>query len=126
MLYLIWTIGCQHTRLLRPALAILGIGFFSGIIIMTATMVHKFHADPGLLPHFLHTYLNGGFPVIDIAFALILSPGEGLFIFNPLLVFALPAWKAFADIPPTGGSLVHRPYPDVDLRPPDHSLCASR
>lgn len=51
--------------------------------------------QPGFAAHLKYLFGEGGFPAPDILFGLTLSPGEGLFVFNPLLVFAVSAWSGF-------------------------------
>ena len=93
--YLIWSIFQLHVKIARHALSIIGIGMIAGCVAMTWSMFSRFHSDPNLFPHFLRMYLDTGQNKLDLIFGLILSPGEGLLVFNPLIWFALPAWPDF-------------------------------
>ena len=93
--YLLWSLEKRHHRLTRSAIFLLSIASGAGILMMVGSMINRFHSDPDLFPHLLKVFLSGGHPLTDLLFGLTLSPGEGILVFNPLIVFALAAWPEF-------------------------------
>lgn len=93
--YLLWSLDQRYHRLTRSAIVLISLASGAGILVMAGSMLGRFHADPNLFPHLLKVYLSGGHPAIDLLFGLTLSPGEGILIFNPLILFALAAWPEF-------------------------------
>lgn len=95
VIYVIWSVyqrSHKHGIRLAVGAAVAGI---LGVSVMLYSAVMRFQADPGLFPNLLRTYTSGGFKSIDLLFGLTVSPGEGLLVFNPMLLFAIPAWRDF-------------------------------
>ncbi|MBN1879064.1 hypothetical protein JW823_03045 [bacterium] len=95
VVYLLWSLSQHDRKRGRTALVFIGLGVSAGLLIMSAFMLYRFHADPNLFPHYLRTYLTEGQPFINLLFGLTLSPGEGIIPFNPLIVFGFLAWPGF-------------------------------
>jgi hypothetical protein len=95
VIYLIWSLSLHRKKTASFAAAAVILAAVTGTAVMTWSMIVRFHAEPNLFPHFLRSYLSGGFKTADLVFALLVSPGEGLLIFNPILWFAVPAWPVF-------------------------------
>ncbi|MGB3975943.1 MAG: hypothetical protein WBM02_03095 [bacterium] len=93
VVYLAWVLSKQGKKITPFAAVILVT--LTGIALMIWLMVVRFHADPELFPHLLRVYFAEKVNIIDLVFALLISPGEGLLIFNPMLWFSLPALPAF-------------------------------
>ncbi len=69
--------------------SLIGLGFLTGSLFM------KFKADPRFYDHIITKLTIGGPSIFDFIYGLAISPGEGLFIFNPILILAIPAWGLF-------------------------------
>ncbi len=69
--------------------SLIGLGFLTGSLYM------KFRADPRFYDHIMTKITIGGPSIFDFIYGLAISPGEGLFIFNPILILAIPAWGLF-------------------------------
>lgn len=95
VIYLVWSLSLHRKKAASIAAATVILAAVTGIGVMIWSMMIRFHAEPDLFQHFLRSYLSGGFKTADLVFALLVSPGEGLLIFNPMLWFAIPAWLAF-------------------------------
>ncbi len=82
---------------LRTSHAIIIFSVFAIIaaLFMTITLSIKLSHDPHYWAHIISRVRDTGFPSIDIVFGLTISPSEGLFIFNPLLFFAISGWMVF-------------------------------
>jgi hypothetical protein len=93
--YLIWSLWQHKPVFAKKAAVLIVLSAVAGICLMVATVVMRFRSDPNLFPHLLRTYLDSGFKTVDLIFALTISPGQGVLIFNPMLWFAIPAWSAF-------------------------------
>lgn len=95
VIYLIWSILQHHRKRGLWIAFIVILTSVIGFMLMVAGVIHRFHHDPNLFPHLLRTFTSGGFSSLDLAYALTISPGEGILIFNPLLFFAVTAWSGF-------------------------------
>ncbi len=94
-IYLVWSLWQHKPKFARIATILIIASVVIGTAVMIASMIVRFRSDPNLFPHLLRTYLVSGFKFPDLVFALTISPGQGLFMFNPMLWFAVPAWGAF-------------------------------
>ncbi len=93
VIYLVWTLRKQGKKTIYIIIIILMV--IAGIGLMTWLTIVRFHDDPELFPHLLKVYFAERVKFIDLVFALLISPGEGLFIFNPMLWFTIPALPSF-------------------------------
>jgi len=75
--------------------AIIGLTFLSGLAIVTAGWMHRLSTEPDYLKHLFSRFEGTGFPSIDVVYGLLISPGEGLFPFNPILIFGVAGWILF-------------------------------
>jgi hypothetical protein len=74
---------------------IMGAGCLVICFLLLASWVFRSQFQSNIFTYIQSVVLQGGVPFWDIIFGLTISPGEGLFTFNPILLFAVPAWMGF-------------------------------
>ncbi len=95
--YLIYVFIERSEKFPFQIVAVLTACALLGFAIPFVQWVHRMLQNPQYL-HFLSEVLHynrNAAPLSDVIYGLILSPGEGLFPFNPILIFAVPGWMAF-------------------------------
>ena len=89
-------IAFQQTK--RWRISILLINFLSlsmGLTLVGISIFHRFKSNPQYLNHLLEKIFSQGVPSVDIIYGLTISPNEGLFVFNPILLFAFSGLTLF-------------------------------
>lgn len=72
------------------------VSVIGGLSICAVSLGFKMYSDPGYLEHLLEKLHSQGPPLVDMLMGLTLSPSEGLFVFNPILIFAVAGWRDFS------------------------------
>ncbi|GEM_PF-6797003 len=87
----IWS-GRRHRI---PGFAMLTIVTSLALYMHVASTTHKLAYNPGYVDEIIQKLTEPAHPVFDIVTGLLVSPGEGIFVFNPILVFAMAGWPGF-------------------------------
>lgn len=83
----------QRNRFL--GISILSLSMATSAYFYMITAAQKLVHNPDYIDNIIQKLTEPGNSVFDIVIGLLVSPGEGLFIFNPILIFALPGWLLF-------------------------------
>ncbi|MBN1297825.1 hypothetical protein JXA80_13675 [bacterium] len=96
IVYLAWAATRHHSHTVSRAVigTTLAAAVLGGICMVIGAVI-RFQADPFLFPSLLRNITASGFKSVDLLAGLTLSPGEGLFVFNPILLFAAAGWPSF-------------------------------
>jgi hypothetical protein len=93
--YLLMTLW-KSPNIIRWKSALLVIlGIMGGLAFIVFTLFQRLAIYPDYLFHLWTKIRSPGWPLSDLIFGLTISPGEGLFVFNPILLFAVSGWRSF-------------------------------
>ncbi len=78
-----------------PGLIMLTIVAAVALTMHVASTTHKLEHNPGYVDEIIQKLTEPAHSVFDIVTGLLVSPGEGIFVFNPILIYAVAGWPGF-------------------------------